>query len=991
MTLVKEREKQERPPSLDEGSSSVPNSDSLISLVSSTATPSSYNEEGEASDDQSDSDGFSTNEAPEEDSESEPEDQEVERLDESLASTIAQEIDEGTYICLVCTCEIDRHLKVWNCRNCYRVYDLDCIRDWAQRGSSTTEARTWRCPACSFEQKKLPSSFTCWCGRISNPRADSLIPFSCGNPCNKKYPHCVHSCYSVCHPGKHPECGAMGPVMNCKCGKHKQQLPCMVTPYKAGWHCEDPCETVVCMLGHKCSKGQCHLGFCGRCMAHLETLCYCGQHNMKIKCKDYDPKESYKDEERFIGGTRCESITIQYYDCNEHFEELHCQPLPKEKPHCKYATDVVDSCYCGKTPFESLKRTKCTDPMPACDNVCGKKLSCGCTCLMKCHEGPCECFNFIETKCECQANSFIVPCKALQSGFMPRCLRKCSAPLSCRQHIHRERCCPFEQVALKREREIKKQLRNRMRTNFDDQVLTMEPVHICTRPCNQLKSCGLHRCDALCHSGPCGVCYESSNDDLVCHCGKTVIPAPVRCGTKIECHEQCVREKPCGHPQEPHECHDDNKSCPRCTTLVTKKCNCGEKEIKKVMCSISNVSCGKICSTKKDCGHPCNRACSQECTKGNHAPVNTCHSLCRKIRKSCPHICVRKCHYAFSSACDSFKCSQPVQVSCGCGRIAKEVPCGASSGKQSSIWTLLECTEDCSRAKREEELRQIFNISPKGFENPYSEPILNVFKRQTNWCLKMESIMRDFISDYQDLVAAGSPAKRTYHFPPMSKPQRDFIKELATTYKLYAESQDKEPHRFVFVVITDRTENPAMTILQALEKEREIELKRLQLEELKLNKLDEQPCNALLIRDTFFGVNESSVMKAVSEILSSYEEYKDFGIKCMKESAFVFHAPYLLEMDKEKEDKLYMLLKKFKSILREKLIAFDCKMCLVDEDITEILKVDTNNVMTNSSNASVHYALEAGENEHQKNELETNELEKNNLEKTNSFEILQSS
>ncbi|KAK8440283.1 hypothetical protein B9J08_03382 [Candidozyma auris] len=673
MTLVKEREKQERPPSLDEGSSSVPNSDSLISSVSSTATPSSDNEEGEASDDQSDSDGFSTSEAPEGDSESEPEDQEVERLDESLASTIAQEIDEGTYICLVCTCEIDRHSKVWNCRYCYRVYDLDCIRDWAQRGSSTTEARTWRCPACSFEQKKLPSSFTCWCGRISNPKADSLIPFSCGNPCNKKYPHCVHSCYSVCHPGKHPECGAMGPVMNCKCGKHKQQLPCMVTPYKAGWHCEDPCETVVCMLGHKCSKGQCHSGFCGRCMAHLETSCYCGQHTMKIKCKDFDPKESYKDEERFIGGTRCESITIQYYDCNEHFEELHCQPLPKEKPHC------------------------------------------------------------------------------------------------------------------------------------------------------------------------------------------------------------------------------------------------------------------------------------------------------------------------------NFKCSQPVQVSCLCGRIAKEVPCGASSGKQSSIWTLLECTEDCSRAKREEELRQIFNISPKGFENPYSEPILNVFKRQTNWCQKMESIMRDFISDYQDLVAAGSPAKRTYHFPPMSKPQRDFIKELAITYKLYAESQDREPHRFVFVVITDRTETPAMTILQALEKEREIELKRLQLEELKLNKLDEQPCNALLIRDTFFGVNESSVMKAVSEILNSYEEYEDFGIKCMKESAFVFHAPYLSEMDKEKEDKLYMLSKKFKSILREKLIAFDCKMCLVDEDITEILKVDTNNVMTNSSNASVHYVLEAGENEHQKNELETNELEKNNLEKTNSFEILQSS
>ncbi|KAF3992509.1 hypothetical protein FT663_01374 [Candidozyma haemuli var. vulneris] len=963
MSSVKEREKPEKPgkppsePVESDSSSPHPtqtNSESSLP-ASSTATSASHaldNETGDASDDQSDSDGFSAGEAPEEDSESDPEDEEVEQNDESLASTIVQEIDEGTYVCLVCTCEIDRHSKVWNCRNCYRVYDLDCIRDWAQRGSSTTEQKTWRCPACSFEQKKLPSSFTCWCGRITNPKADSLIPFSCGNPCNKKYPHCVHSCSSVCHPGKHPECGAMGPVMNCKCGKHKQQLPCMVTPYKAGWQCEEPCKTKVCMLGHDCSKGQCHSGFCGPCKTKIDVSCYCGQKEMNIQCKEFHPEVSYKNDEKFIGGAKCDSITIQYYDCGEHFEELECQPLAKDKPHCKFATDVVNSCYCGKTPFDSLKRTKCTDPMPACENVCGKKLKCGCFCRAQCHDGPCVCTSMIETKCECQSNSFIVPCKALQQGFKPRCLRKCSAPLSCRQHTHRERCCPYEQVALKREREVKKQLRNKTRTNFDDQVLTMEPVHICTRTCNQLKSCGLHRCEALCHSGPCGVCYESSNDDLVCNCGKTVIPAPVRCGTKIECHEQCIREKSCGHPQEPHECHEDDSNCPRCTTLVTKKCNCGDKEIKKVMCSIESVSCGKICTVKKDCGHPCNRACSKDCTEGKHADVATCHSLCRKIRKTCPHICVRKCHYAFSSPCDSFKCNQPIEISCMCGRITREVSCGASNAQETRIGTILECNEDCGRVKREEELRQIFNVSPKAFENPYVESTLDVFKRQKNWCSKMEKIMRDFVSDYQDLKAAGAPAKNSYHFPPMTKPQRDFIKEVASSYKLYSESQDKEPTRAVFIVVTERTEVPKMTILQAIEKEREIELKKLQLEELKLTQLDEKLYNSLMIRDTFFGVNEASVKKAVSEILSTHEGYEEFDIKCMKESTFVFYAPSLQEMDKEKEDNLYMLSKTFKSMLREKLIAFDCKMCLVDDDITEILKVDNNNVMTNSTGSS---------------------------------------
>lgn len=922
----------------------------------------------------SDTEDFSASEALEEDSESDPEDEEVRPADESLASTIVQEIDEGTYVCLVCTCEVDRHSKVWSCRNCYRVYDLDCIRDWAQRGSSTTERKTWRCPACNIEQKKLPSSFTCWCGRVTNPKADNLIPFSCGNPCNKKYPHCVHSCSSVCHPGKHPECGAMGPVMNCKCGKHKQQLPCMVTPYKAGWQCEEPCDITVCLLGHKCSKGECHLGFCGQCQAKIEVACYCGQERKKVECKDFKPQTSFKDHKKFIGGAQCNAITIQYYDCGEHFEELSCQPLQEERPHCKFATDVVDSCYCGKTPFDNSQRTKCTDPMPACDKVCGKVLKCGCTCLLQCHEGACECFNLIETKCECQSNSFIVPCKALQLGFKPRCLRKCSAPLSCRQHIHRERCCPYEQVALKRERETKKQLRNRIRTSFDDLVLTMEPAHICTRTCNQLKSCGKHRCEALCHSGPCGTCYESLNEDLVCHCGKTVIPAPVRCGTTIECHEQCIREKPCGHEPEPHECHSDQTRCPRCTTLVTKKCNCGDKEIKKVMCSIDSVSCGKICAAKKECGHPCNRACSKECTEGRHADMASCRSLCRKFRKSCPHLCFRQCHQAFATPCDNFKCSQTVIITCHCGRITKEVECGASSAKATKIGTFIDCNDECVRVKREEELRIIFNGVSKAFANPYEDLILNVFKRQVNWCSKMEGIMRDFISDYQDLKAADQPAKITHHFPPMSKPQRAFIRELASTYKLYSESQDKEPHRAVFIVITERTEVPDITIAQALEKEREIELKKLRLEELKLTQLDETLCNALLIRDTFFGVNEMSVKKAVDDILANNNNYEGYDVLRMADSTYVFHAPSLREMDKTKEDELYMLLKKFKTLLREKLIAFDCKMCLVDEDITEVLKVDNNNVMTNTS-ASVT----------------SQKVEDNSLERQNSYELLQQS
>lgn len=56
---------------------------------------------------------------------------------------------------------------------------------------------------------------------------------------------------------------------------------------------------------------------------------------------------------------------------------------------------------------------------------------------------------------------------------------------------------------------------------------------------------------------------------------KTVIPAPVRCGTKLVCHEQCIRVPLCGHRPEPHECHDDSINCPKCTALVVRECDCG--------------------------------------------------------------------------------------------------------------------------------------------------------------------------------------------------------------------------------------------------------------------------------------------------------------------------------------------------------------------------------------------------------------------------------
>ncbi|CAI5104801.1 BBT_HP_G0131780.mRNA.1.CDS.1 [Saccharomyces cerevisiae] len=60
----------------------------------------------------------------------------------------------------------------------------------------------------------------------------------------------------------------------------------------------------------------------------------------------------------------------------------------------------------------------------------------------------------------------------------------------------------------------------------------VEAKHICLKPCNLTLSCGIHKCQRKCHPGKCPPCLESDSNDLVCPCGKTVVPAPVRCGTE---------------------------------------------------------------------------------------------------------------------------------------------------------------------------------------------------------------------------------------------------------------------------------------------------------------------------------------------------------------------------------------------------------------------------------------------------------------------------
>lgn len=856
-------------------------------------------------------------------------------VDESLAGTILNELADGTYTCLICISEIDAFSKIWSCLNCFRVYDFDCIRLWAKRGLDRDRVnKTWKCPACNIEHKKLPGEFSCWCGKVKDPAPNPLTPFSCGNTCGTPYEDCIHRCAASCHPGRHPVCAALGPKIKCDCGKFERQEPCIITPYKTGWKCGVPCNNNVCCFGHKCSKKSCHLGFCGKCMENILTRCYCGKNHLNIQCSNRFPLKCETGNDKWIGNTPCEIVSKVYFDCGIHYEERECSPPLNESKVCKFSPLVVKTCYCGKTKITSTQRTKCTDTMVECDQVCGKVLSCGCTCLLKCHKGECECHTIKEMKCSCENHLYLVTCKFIQQGFRPKCKHKCPVLLSCRKHEHREICCSSERIGLARERARKKSIRNRSQSSssFQSEIMTIESAHICTRICNRLKSCGKHYCEALCHAGPCGVCLESSNDDLICNCGKTVIEAPVRCGSKLNCREQCIREKPCHHRQEPHECHGDEKQCPKCTATVEKECNCGYKKVPNVLCSQASVSCGTICKSRKECGHYCMRVCSADCTKRNvHENPRKCISACNKNRESCPHICKEKCHYkkpGLPLDCDDIKCKELIKIKCPCGRNSQQIRCNATRSQESNLFKEVECDEMCTYLKRQDEIRKAFINLQTSSDLFYTEELLDTFNRQTKWCSQVESIMRSFISTYRLLHEESSKnfelKDKVHRFPPMSKLQRKFIHDLADVFNLYSESQDQEPKRSVFILMKEASNVPSLTIAD------ELNLKEKKNHEYLDGTIDNPSntrfTNSIIITDIFFGVTKELLEQELDPIVKPYEDERPvFVMEKDSYCIFYFHS-FLVDMNEAKENKLYLILKTFKKILKERSLAFDCKL-----------------------------------------------------------------
>ncbi|KAI0482743.1 hypothetical protein GGR56DRAFT_205545 [Xylariaceae sp. FL0804] len=807
-----------------------------------------------------------------------------------LPTRIHEDISNGHYECVICTNEVVRNSRIWSCSICFTVTHMSCVKKWFSNRSKTTnelqqqrEPSTWRCPGCNSPMTDEPSTYHCWCGKEINPKPiPGLDPHSCGQSCSKPRGTCPHPCPLSCHAGPCPPCTLMGPNQSCFCGKNTSTKRCGETNYAQGWSCHEICGDLLACGEHECQQ-ECHPGLCGSCEVPITSQCYCGKNARDIPCEQRGDKlDSYNhgqlclrgdtSEETKVAGWysgtfECDQSCGRPFDCGHHFCLKGCHPQEEDPAHCPFSPDVVTHCPCGKTPLTDITgpRSNCQDAIPNCDKVCQKLLACGHSCPEACHSGTCPpCTQKMELSCRCGRTSSASICH--QGNIQrPECVRVCRAQLNCGRHEHGERCCSSEKRAMERVA-AKRKHKTTSVTNEE-----FEAEHICIRVCGRALKCGRHDCQQMCHRGPCPSCPEAIFDEISCNCGRTVLQPPQPCGTQPpECRFDCTRPRLCGHPQVSHNCHTDDKPCPKCPFLVEKRCICGKKMLKNQPCWFEEPRCGLPCEKRLKCGtHTCGKQCHRpgEC-EDSETVGSRCKQSCGKTR-NCGHLDTEQCHAPYPCKEDK-PCQAKTFVTCDCQHRKQEVRCMATKTNSSPSRPILKCDDECLRLQRNARLANALNIDPQTHVDdhvPYSDTTLKLFRENPRWAQTYEREYRVF---------AGDPRERRLRFKPMKSPQRAFLHALAEDFGLDSESSDPEPHRHVCLFKTPRfVAAPSKTLSQCVTIRITQDSQASELSSLAGGSLiPTEPYNALLLSEPRFGLTVEELDGALKQEYAAHPSVK---------------------------------------------------------------------------------------------------------------------
>ncbi|KAF2630653.1 hypothetical protein BU25DRAFT_244446 [Macroventuria anomochaeta] len=855
-----------------------------------------------------------------------------------IATRTHEDIDNGHYECAICTEDIKRRSKgVWSCRTCWTVFHLGCIKKWSTNEGSAAarqqaqdgEApppRQWRCPGCNLPKDVLPKNFSCWCEKELDPKPlTGLPPFSCGQTCSRPRilpKKCPHPCGMTCHAGPCPPCSLMGPTQHCFCGGKSVTRRCVDTDYEHGWSCGEVCGEMMACGEHRCPR-PCHEGPCGACDVRVPARCYCGQIQKDIMCCDREEAKHSRQRhtatdgattvEEWIGSFECPNTCGRLFDCGKHACEQACHRQNADSAHCPRSPDVVTHCPCGKTRLSEIsnaRRETCEDPVPNCSKPCDNTLNCGHKCKQPCHQGEClPCMETVTIACRCGRNTFSTICHQ-GTEEAPQCMRICRVSLNCGRHECGEHCCAGERKAAERQANRRKprpldSAAQRPGDNF-------EAEHICTRSCGRQLKCGNpeHRCQELCHKGPCGTCRDAIFDEISCNCGRTVLQPPLPCGTRPPpCRFPCERPKSCGHPQVGHTCHGGEEDCPKCPYLTIKSCMCGKNVIKNQPCWLSEVRCGEVCGRTLKCGI---HKCQKQCHRGGECE-EPCKQTCGKELSACGHPDMARCH--FPQPCKEDKpCQHKIIITCECQRIKQETKCNSSKSSEGNNKKTLKCDDECARLERNRKLALALNVDPEHETDhvPYSDITLNLYMEHSTWAATHEKRLRLFAADEEE---------KRLRFKPMPKHQRKFIHYLAEDFGFDTESMDPEPHRHVAVFKTPKFVMAPMKTLAECARTRQVQRPIPAAPAAaplrpKPSNTTGDPYNSFLILNPRFALTIEEVSMVMKNVLSQTNFPLEFEISFLPSEAVALKPPLAARLNIPERD-IQMMLESVKTLLSQ--------------------------------------------------------------------------
>lgn len=194
-------------------------------------------------------------------------------------------------------------------------------------------------------------------------------------------------------------------------------------------------------------------------------------------------------------------------------------------------------CFCGKRPEPSsdlyLTPHSCGEP-------CGKPLEkdapgaggskgdvCPHVCVLQCHPGPCPpCKAFAPPRL-CPCGKKIVSTRCSDRKSVITCGQRCEKLIDCWRHRCERVChvgpCDVCQVMVNASCFCKKKMEVVLcgEIAMKGEVKVEDGVFSCNSICGKQLRCGNHVCNEICHPGPCGECNLLPGRIKACYCGKT--------------------------------------------------------------------------------------------------------------------------------------------------------------------------------------------------------------------------------------------------------------------------------------------------------------------------------------------------------------------------------------------------------------------------------------------------------------------------------------